>query len=291
MDFSLPEILPLKNFTFVIGVNSLEKVLSVLIKNQLLDDTYEWLIKDSNVVCLANDIYPFLTQKVLHKDNFKIRMYDLLYKRGLKVNVTLTCVTPAKIEASLQTTSFIEHSFTNPFNYSDYLQFKKNKNDGSMWNIQPSKLPFDFVKEYAVSIGSWIFINKGFFPYLQNTFGTEEKVINRWLLSLYNNDNSEKMAETDSIFFYRLGSAFLPNLKLRTNDNVNIIDHNLLLHDGGGWIIGHTPKIEKKTIENSSFILEKSVIHVNYQPFKPLENQTEFNVFSILNNDTHTILN
>ena len=294
MDFTLPEILPLKKHLFLLGGNSLETNLRIMIKEKLIDETYEWLISDANIVCLANDIYPLLDEKIYNKDNFKIRMYDLLYKRGKKVNILLTCVTPGMVQdldkMDIQNIPFIEHTYTNPLNIIDYVPFITNKNNGTMWNLQPSTLPYQYLKERSVSIGSWLFINKGFYPVLRNAFGTEEKVINRWLLSLYNFDNSEKMGETDSTFFYRLGSAFVPNLKLRDNENANLLDNNLLLHEGGGWIICHTPKIEKKSLENSSFILDKSVIHVNYDPFRPLENKKEFNLFSVINNDAYTFI-
>jgi hypothetical protein len=294
MEFKLPKILPIKKFIFLITANTIEKVLKILQAQKLIDDAFEWLIEDAHVICLANDIYSLLKQKIINKDNFKIRMYDLLYKRGIKVNVTLTCITSGVTQDidtfNLQNTPYIQHSYTNVLEYSDYNAFKSNKNDGSLWNIQPSELPYKFITEHEVVIGSWIFINKEFYPQLVNTFGTEEKVLNRWLLSLFTNDNNELISETDNIFFYRIGSAFAPNMKLRTNDNANLIDNNLLLHDGGGWIIGYTPKLEEKILENSSFILEKTVLVANYEPFKPLQNNPEFSVFSIIENDKHTFL-
>ena len=288
MDFILPEILPIKKINYLFGVNNLEKLLNVLIKNKLLNDSFEWLIDNANIICLANDIYPLLQDKLENKDHYKIKMYNLLYNRGKKNNIIFYCITPGKTEDidtfNLQNTPFIQHTYTSIYNYPEYQKFKNENND--LWNIQPSTLPYDFIKETSIILGPWVFINKHFYPELVNTFGTDEKVINRWLLSLYTSDNIEKMIENDSIFFNRLGGILTPNLKLRTNENINLLDNKLLIHSSKEWIIGHTPFIEKIVYESASYILENAVYKVDYNLFKPLENQQDFIYFSF--NDTQT---
>jgi len=294
MDFTLPKILPSKHSTFLISATSMEKVLKLLQEEKLIDDTFEWLIKNANVICLANDIYNLLSNKIVNRDNFKVKMYNLLYKRGLKNNVTLTCVTGGKVQDlntfDIQQTPYIQHSFTNTLTFSDYNEFKSHHNNGTFWNVQPSELPYNFISEHAVVVGSWIFINKEFYPQLVQKFGTEEKVINRWLLALFNDDNNDSMSNANSTFFYRIGSSFTPNLKLRTNENADLIDNNILLHDGGGWIIGYTPKLEEKILEDSSFILEKKVLVANYEPFKPLQNREKFSMFHIIDDDKQSFI-
>lgn len=270
--------------TIIVNSYKLETFLEILITNDILDNEFNWKISNTTVICLANEIFPLLLDKVAYKDNYKLKMYSLLYRQGLNKGVELICLAPDKTqnlnEFDLQNTPSYEYSYTNPMKWNEYKQFHQS----TIHNIQPENLDYPFVKECAVTIGSWLFINKGYVKNLMNKFATNELIIQKWILSLCTDENIENIVDNDSVFFTRVFNLFT---KIRTNENLESINNRLLIKDLGNWIICQAPAVDKKEV-NTGYLLEKYIYVVNYNLFKILEDQETFSLFNIFGNDTFT---
>lgn len=279
-----PTILKMNKMTIIVNSYKLETFLEILITNDILDNEFNWKISNTTVICLANEIFPLLLDKVAYKDNYKLKMYSLLYRQGLNKGVELICLAPDKTqnlnEFDLQNTPSYEYSYTNPMKWNEYKQFHQS----TIHNIQPENLDYPFVKECAVTIGSWLFINKGYVKNLMNKFATNELIIQKWILSLCTDENIENIVDNDSVFFTRVFNLFT---KIRTNENLESINNRLLIKDLGNWIICQAPAVDKKEV-NTGYLLEKYIYVVNYNLFKILEDQETFSLFNIFGNDTFT---
>lgn len=279
-----PTILKMNKTVVLVNSYKLETFLTILTSKNILDSDYNWTISNATVICLANEIYPLLVDKVAYKDNYKLKMYSLLYKRALDKNIELVCLAPDKTqnlnEFDLQNTPSYEYSYTNPMTWNEYKQFHQS----TVHNIQPENLDYPFIKECAVTIGSWLFINKSYVKNLINKFATNELIVQKWILSLCTDDNIENIVENDSVFFTRVFNLFT---KIRNNENLESINNRILIKDLGNWVICQAPSVDKKEI-NTGYLLEKYIYVINYDLFKILEDQETFSLFYVIGNDTFT---